>query len=52
MAPSKPAEIELDLNPDGTATTWWWTEEAGEILSALGPAAPGYEEINGNKWCG
>ncbi|MCL4502383.1 MAG: hypothetical protein M1438_11115 [Deltaproteobacteria bacterium] len=52
MARSKPGEIEVDISPDGTAATWWWTEEAEEILSTLGPPAPGYEEINGNKWCG
>lgn len=53
MKPSKPVEIiEVDITPEGTAATWWWTEEADVILSALGPPALGYEEINGNMWCG
>lgn len=47
-----PTEIEITITPDGTAATWWWTEEAEEILSALGPPAPGFEGINQNPWCG
>jgi hypothetical protein len=45
-------EIELEITPDGTAATWWWTQETAAILSALGPPAPGYEELNKNPWCG
>ncbi len=53
MAPSKPEiEIEVDITPDGTASTEWWTKDAEAILSALGPPAPGYKEINRNRWCG
>jgi hypothetical protein len=46
MPESRPVEIELEITPDGTAATWWWTEEADQILSALGPPAPGFEEVN------
>jgi hypothetical protein len=46
------AKIEIDISADGTASTDWWTEEAHAILSALGPPAPGYEEVNRNMWCG
>jgi len=53
MKPSKLVEIiEVDITPDGTASTAWWTEEAEAILSALGPPASGYEDINRNRWCG
>jgi hypothetical protein len=52
MPESKPAEIELEVSPDGKAATWWWTEEADQILSALGPPATGFEEVNANPWCG
>lgn len=44
--------IELVLTPDGEALTYWWTEEAGEILGTLGPPAPEYENVNDNRWCG
>jgi hypothetical protein len=52
MPESRPDEIELEITPEGAAATWWWTEEADEILSALGPPAPGYEGVNENPWCG
>ncbi len=52
MPELKPAEIELEISPDGKAATWWWTEEADHILSTLGAPAPGFEEVNGNPWCG
>ena len=52
MPESKPAEIELEITPDGKAATWWWTEEADQILTALGPPAPGYEGVNRNPLCG
>jgi hypothetical protein len=45
-------EINLDFTPEGTASTDWWTEQASEILSSLGPPAPGFEELNQNPWCG
>lgn len=47
-----PEEISIEINPDGTAATWWWNKETQEVLSTLGPPAPGFEEINGNRWCG
>jgi hypothetical protein len=46
------SELEIDFTEDGTASTPWWTEETAEILSALGPPAPGFEELNRNPWCG
>ena len=52
MPDSGPEEIILEITADGAAATWWWTEEADQILSALGPPAPGFEEINSNQWCG
>lgn len=53
MPQSKPAEeIEIILTPDGTASTWWWTPESGEILEAIGPPAPGLETVNNFKFCG
>ena len=45
-------EIELEITPSGTAATWWWSEEADQILSALGSPAPGFEGVNDNPWCG
>lgn len=45
-------EIQLDFIPDGTAATWWWTEETHQILSTLGSPPPGFEEVNRNPWCG
>ncbi|MEM3452116.1 MAG: hypothetical protein QW835_00620 [Candidatus Hadarchaeum sp.] len=45
-------EIEIDITSEGTAATWWWTEETEEILATLGHPAPGFEEINKNPWCG
>jgi hypothetical protein len=45
-------EITLDITPDGASATWWWTAEADQILSALGPPASGYDEINTSPWCG
>jgi hypothetical protein len=47
-----PEEISIEVNPDGTAAIWWWTKESQEVLSALGPPSPGFEQINGNRWCG
>jgi hypothetical protein len=44
--------LEIDFSEDGAASTDWWSQEAEEILSALGPPAPGYEEVNHNPWCG
>jgi len=52
MPESRAVEIELEITPEGAAATWWWTPEADEILSTLGPPAPGYEELNSNPWCG
>lgn len=52
MPESRPVEIELEITPEGAAATWWWTEEADQILSTLGPPAPGFEEVNSNQWCG
>jgi hypothetical protein len=46
------SELEIDFSEDGTASTPWWTEEAAEILSILGPPAPGFEDLNKNPWCG
>lgn len=46
------AELELEITAEGEALTYWWTEEAGEILEALGPPAPEYEHVNNNPWCG
>lgn len=45
-------EHTLEFTEDGKAATWWWTPEANQILSALGPPAPGFEETNSNQWCG
>lgn len=45
-------EIELVICQAGVASTGWWSEEADDILSALGPPAPGYEGVNKNPWCG
>ena len=47
-----PTGLTLEISPDGTASTDWWTKEAEQILSALGPPAPGYEEVNSTPWCG
>jgi hypothetical protein len=44
--------LEIDFSEDGAASTDWWSKEAEEILLALGPPAPGYEEVNKNPWCG
>ena len=52
MPDSGPEEITLEIAADGAAATWWWTKEVDEILSALGPPALGFEEINSNQWCG
>jgi hypothetical protein len=52
MPDSESEEIVLEITDDGAAATWWWTEEADQILSALGPPAPGYEGINENQLCG
>ncbi|MEJ2672345.1 MAG: hypothetical protein P8168_09140 [Deltaproteobacteria bacterium] len=52
MPESRPVEIELEITPEGAAATWWWTPEADEILSTLGPPAPGYEGVNQNPLCG
>jgi hypothetical protein len=52
MPDSGPEEITLEITADGAAATWWWTEEVDEILSALGPPAPGFEGVNSNPWCG
>ena len=46
MPDSGPEEIVLEITDDGAAATWWWTEEADQILSTLGPPAPGFEEVN------
>ncbi len=46
------SELEIDFSEDGAASTPWWTEGTAEILSALGPPAPGFEELNSNPWCG
>jgi hypothetical protein len=46
------SELEIDFTEDGAASTHWWTEETAEILSTLGPPAPGFEELNSNRWCG
>lgn len=50
--PVKPLEFEIDISPDGTAATWWWTEELGEIMGEIGSPAPEYERVNNNPWCG
>jgi hypothetical protein len=53
MPQSKPAEeIEIILTPDGTAATYWWTEESGKILDSLGTPAPGLETVNNFQFCG
>ena len=52
MPNSGPEEIILEITTDGTAATWWWTQEADQILSTLGPPTPGFEVINQNPWCG
>ncbi len=52
MPDSGPEEIILEITPEGAAATWWWTPEADQILSILGPPAPGFEKVNGNPWCG
>ncbi len=44
--------LEIEISDDGTASTPWWTEETAEILSTIGPPAPGFEELNSNPWCG
>jgi hypothetical protein len=46
------SELEIDFAEDGTASTPWWTEETAKILSALGPPAPEFEELNKNPYCG
>ena len=46
------SELEIVFSEDGGASTLWWTEETAEILSTLGPPAPGFEELNQNPWCG
>lgn len=45
-------EHTLVFTEDGKAVSWWWTPEADQILSTLGPPAPAYEEYNSNPWCG
>jgi hypothetical protein len=45
-------EHTLVFTEDGKVATWWWTPESDQILSTLGPPAPGFEMVNGNKWCG
>ena len=45
-------EITLDFTPEGTASTPWYSQEIGEIMEALGPPAPGYEDLNSNPYCG
>jgi hypothetical protein len=45
-------EHTLVFTEDGKAAALWWTEETGEILSSLGAPTPGFEEVNGNPWCG
>jgi len=52
MPESRPVEFELEITSDGAAATWWWTPETDQILSTLGPPAPGFEEVNANPWCG
>lgn len=52
MPDNGPEEIILEITPDGAASTWWWTQEADQILSTLGPPAPGFEGVNSNPWCG
>ena len=52
MSDNGPEEIVLEITDEGAAATWWWTEEADQILSALGLSAPGYEIVNQNRWCG
>jgi hypothetical protein len=52
MPNSGPEEIVLEITADGAAATWWWTREADQILSTLGPPAPGFETVNANPWCG
>ncbi len=46
------SELEIDFSEDGAASTDWWTKEADEILSALGPPASEFEDLNRNPWCG
>jgi hypothetical protein len=46
------SEFEIDISEDGVASTLWWTTEAAEILSILGPPSPGFEDLNQNPWCG
>jgi hypothetical protein len=46
------SELEIDISEDGAASIDWWTKEADEILSSLGPPAPGFEDLNRNPWCG
>jgi len=46
------SELEIVFTEDGAASTPWWTEETAEILSTLGPPAPGFEDLNQNPWCG
>ncbi len=45
-------EHTLVFTEEGKVATWWWTPETDEILSALGPPAPGLEDVNKNPWCG
>jgi len=45
-------EHTLVFTEDGKAASLWWTKETGEILSALGAPAQGYETVNQNRWCG
>ena len=52
MPDSGPEEIILEITAEGAAATWWWTEEADEILSTLGYPSPRYEGINENQLCG
>jgi len=59
MARSKQGEDQVQehthtlvFTGDGKAASLWWTAETGEILSSLGPPAPGFEELNQNHWCG
>jgi len=56
MARSKQGKVQeehtLLFTEDGKAASLWWSEETSEILSCLGPPAPGYETVNRNRWCG
>jgi hypothetical protein len=52
MPDNEHREIILEITTDGSAATWWWTAEADQILSALGPPASGFEGLNSNPWCG